>query len=142
MALIDEFNSSQAINPMTLYHVLDWFFMIIHPALILFNITGWIWKKTRKANLILLLITGGSWLILGIWYGIGYCPLTDWHFGVLRKLTTEDLPHSYIKYLADRMTGWKLDETLINYLTASFYFLALICSLIINIRTRFKMKTR
>lgn len=125
-----------------MYYVLDWVFMILHPALILFNLTGWIWKKTRKANLVLLLVTGSSWFILGIWKGLGYCPLTDWHFDVLRKLGTEDPPHSYIKYLAARITGWKVDETLITYLTVTFYFLALICSLIVNIPNRLKMKTR
>jgi len=43
-------------------------------------------EKTRKANLILLLLTGLSWFGLGIFYGWGYCPLTDWHWKVLREL--------------------------------------------------------
>lgn len=127
---------------MTLYYLLDWLFMVLHPALILFNLIGWLWMKTRKTNLILLLVTGSSWFILGIWKGIGYCPLTDWHFEVLRKLGAEDLPHSYIKYLADRVTGWNVAETLVDYLTASLYFLALICSIIVNIRSRVKIKIR
>ncbi|MDH4059101.1 MAG: DUF2784 domain-containing protein [Cyclobacteriaceae bacterium] len=78
------------------YKLLDGLFMVLHPAIILFNLFGWIPRKTRKANLILLLLTGASWFVLGIWKGIGYCPLTDWHFKVLRKLGQTDLPYSYI----------------------------------------------
>jgi len=121
--------------------VLDWFFMIIHPALILFNLFGWIWDKTRKANFILLLLTGGSWFILGLWKGIGYCPFTDWHYEVLQKLGTENIPYSYVKYLADRITGWNIPANLIDTLTISFYFLALICSLAVNFRNRKKTKS-
>ena len=62
-------------------HLADIFFVVFHTALILFNMAGWIWKKTRLANLITLLLTGSSWLVLGLIVGsLGYCPLTDWHF--------------------------------------------------------------
>ncbi len=125
---------------MPIYNILDWFFMILHPAIILFNLTGWILKKTRKANLILLLLTGSSWFILGLWKGIGYCPLTEWHFTVLEKAGAENLPGSYIKYLIERITGWNVTENTANTLTVSLYFMALVCSLIVNIRTRIKMK--
>ncbi len=125
---------------MTVANVLDWFFMILHPAIILFNLTGWMLKKTRKANLILLLITGSSWFILGLWKGIGYCPLTEWHFTVLEKAGAENLPNSYIKYLIHRITGWNVTETTANTLTVSLYFMALVCSLIVNIRSRIKIK--
>jgi len=69
------------------YRILDIFFVVFHTSVILFNLFGWIWRKTRKYNLILLVITGASWLILGLIVGtLGYCPLTDWHFDVLEKL--------------------------------------------------------
>lgn len=125
---------------MTVANVLDWFFMILHPAIILFNLTGWTLKKTRKANLILLLITGSSWFILGLWKGIGYCPLTEWHFNVLEKAGAENLPDSYIKYLIHRITGWNVTENTANTLTVTLYFLALVCSFIVNIRSRIKIK--
>lgn len=125
---------------MTIYNLLDWFFMVLHPAIILFNLAGWMLKKTRKANLILLLLTGSSWLILGLWKGIGYCPLTDWHFTALGKLGAKNLPDSYIKYLFDRITGWNVAENTADSLTVTLYFLALLCSFIVNIRSRIKMK--
>jgi len=125
---------------MSVYNVLDWFFMVLHPAIIVFNLAGWMLKKTRKANLILLLLTGSSWFILGLWKGIGYCPLTDWHFTVLEKKGAENLPDSYIKYLIDRITGWNISEKTADTLTVTLYFLALSCSLIVNISGRIKRK--
>ena len=126
--------------PMSVYNVLDWFFMTLHPAIILFNLAGWMLKKTRKANLVLLLFTGSSWFILGLWKGIGYCPLTDWHFTVLEKAGAENLPDSYIKYLIHRITGWNVTENTADILTVTLYFIALVCSLFVNIRSRMKMK--
>lgn len=83
----------------------DWFFVVFHSTLILFNLFGWIWKKMRKAHLITISLTLLSWGFLGIWYGWGYCPLTDWHWQVLEKLGKTNLPNSYISYLLDRVLG-------------------------------------
>jgi hypothetical protein len=125
-----------------LYQVLDWFFMIFHPVIILFNVLGWIHPKTRKANLILLLLTGFSWGFLGIWMGFGYCPLSDWHFGVLRNLGVTDLPHSYITYLLERITGVRADESLIDILTAVIFSVALLASVYINGKDKWRDKCR
>lgn len=119
--------------PMFVYHFLDIFFMILHPAIILFNLFGWIWKKTRRANLILLLLTGASWFILGLFFGIGYCPFTQWHWEVLRHLGRQHLPESYVKYLALRLTGISFPDRLVDTVTAVCYFLALALSLYVNL---------
>ena len=118
-----------------IYRILDILFVAFHTSLILFNLFGWIWKRTRVANLITLALTGGSWLILGMIVGmIGYCPLTDWHFNILYKLGKTDLPISYIKYLADRLTGLDFDQTLIDNATLYGFIIALIISLLLNAR--------
>ncbi len=118
-----------------LYRILDILFVAFHTSLILFNLFGWIWKRTRVANLITLALTGGSWLILGMIVGmIGYCPLTDWHFNILYKLGKTDLPISYIKYLADRLTGLDFNETLVDNATLYGFIIALIISLLLNAR--------
>ncbi len=118
-----------------LYRILDILFVAFHTSLILFNLFGWIWKRTRLANLITLALTGGSWLILGMIVGmIGYCPLTDWHFNILYKLGKTNLPISYIKYLADRLTGLDFDQTLIDNATLYGFIIALIISLLLNAR--------
>lgn len=124
------------------YKLLDWVFMIVHPALMIFNLVGWIPKKTRRANLFLLLLTGASWFILGIWKGIGYCPLTDWHFQVLRKLGETDLPYSYVAYLMNRLLGWRLSDHATDLLTIVLFVLALTSSIVLNIKDRYSSKTR
>ena len=118
-----------------IYHILDFFFVVFHSLLILFNLFGWIWRKTRIWNLVTLLLTGASWLILGWIVGVpGYCPLTDWHFAVLGKLGKTGLPDSYVKYLADRITGLDLNSGTVDKITLYTFLAALIISLILNIR--------
>lgn len=112
----------------------DLFFLIFHTVLTLFNLTGWIWKKARRLNLITLLLTGASWFILGLFYGIGYCPLTEWHFQILEKLGETNLPYSYIDYLVERLTGVDFDAQLVDIATGVGFFLALGISAILNIR--------
>ena len=115
-----------------MYRFLDIFFVIFHTSLIFFNLFGWIWKKTRRANLYLLLLTGASWGGLGLFYGLGYCPLTDWHFRILEKMGISNLPNSYIKYLADRITGMSFNQDIVDSLTLYLYLAALVISLAIN----------
>jgi hypothetical protein len=122
-------------------HLLDIFFVVFHTALILFNMFGWIWEKTRMANLVTLLLTGCSWLFLGLIVGsLGYCPLTDWHFKILERLGKTDLPYSYIKYLADRVTGLDIDARMADAFTLYGFLVALALSIIINITLRLKKK--
>ncbi len=117
------------------FKVLDIFFIIFHSSLIIFNLFGWVWKKTRIANLVTLLVTAGSWLILGLIVGsLGYCPLTEWHFNVLNRLGIYDLPVSYIKYLIDRLTGININANLVDSVTLWGLVLALVLSVLINIR--------
>lgn len=115
---------------------LDYFFLVFHFILILFNLFGWIWKSTRRLNLITLLLTGGSWFILGIFYGSGYCPFTDWHFKVLQKLGHLNLPNSYIKYITDRLTGLDFNTELVDTVTLVLFLLALVISIYINIQKK------
>jgi len=125
------------------WKVLDIFFVIFHTSIIFFNLFGWIWKRTRKYNLVLLLLTGGSWIFLGLLVGsIGYCPLTDWHFQVLEKLGRTDLPVSYVKYLADRITGLSFNSGLIDSITLYSYLTALVISVFLNIRDFFKARSK
>lgn len=118
--------------------LLDIFFTLFHTSLVFFNLLGWIWKKTRRLNLICLLLTGGSWLFLGIFYGWGYCPLTDWHFQILRKLGYTDLPDSYLSFLFTRLTGIPIDQSLVDAVTLWGLIIALIISLYLNFRHRLK----
>ena len=115
-----------------MFSFLDIFFTISHSLLIILNLFGWIWKPTRKINFITLTLTGGSWFLLGIIYGWGYCPLTDWHFQVLKKLGNANLPNSYIKYLVDRITGFDLNAAFVDRMTLILFILAMGVSVYFN----------
>ncbi|MCD4734651.1 MAG: DUF2784 domain-containing protein [Bacteroidales bacterium] len=113
---------------------LDIFFTIFHTSLILFNLFGWIWKKTRRINLLTLLLTGLSWTFLGLFYGFGYCPFTDWHFMVLYKIGSKGLPSSYISFLIHRFTGIMPDEGIVDMATLIFFLVALGISVYTNLK--------
>ena len=111
---------------------LDVFYTILHLVIIIFNLTGWIWAATRKLHFYCIVITAASWLILGIWFGLGYCPITDWQWEVKERLGEENLPNSFIKYFADRVSGEDISSSLIDNLTALFFLLAAMLSVYVN----------
>ena len=116
------------------WHIANIFFYVFHTVLILFNLFGWLIPGLRRLNLLTLLITFASWGLLGIWYGWGYCFLTDWHYDVLYKLGERGLPGSYIAFLTARLTGWMPPEGLVDTLTLGLAVLALTCSVWANRR--------
>jgi hypothetical protein len=121
--------------------LLDLLLIVVHFAVIGFNLFGWIWKRTRRAHFIVICATGACWLILGIWFGIGYCPITDWDWQIKAKLGIHNLPNSFIKYYADMLMGRSIDANLIDALTAAGFFLAALLSVYFNfIQKRIKLK--
>ena len=96
---------------------LDIFFIVFHSTLILFVLFGWISVKTRKAHLVMVGLTGGSWFILGIFYGIGFCPLTEWHWQVLRQMGETGLPVSYVQYILHRLLGISITASFADKIT-------------------------
>jgi len=97
-----------------MYTVLDFFFIIFHGSWVLFSITGWVWRKTRRIHLITVGLTILSWFGLGMFYGWGYCPSTDWHWEIKRKLEETNLPNSYVKYYVDKLTGFTWDSLVVD----------------------------
>lgn len=110
----------------------DYFFMIFHSLLILFNLFAWLYKPLLKWHLAVLALTFASWSILGIWYGLGYCPVTDWHFNILKALGVTDLPQSYISYLLQRLFDLHLADDVVVGLTLGCSLAALILSVYLN----------
>ncbi len=117
-----------------MYVFLDKFFFVFHSMLIVLILFGWIWRKTRVINFIVVLLTALSWTVLGIWYGFGFCPCTDWHWQVREKLGYFDMPSSYTKFLIDSLTGLDVNEKLVDILAVSFLVLALFFSVFTNVR--------
>ena len=113
--------------------LLDGFLTFLHLAIILFNLFGWIPRYTRTAHLISIIVTAASWFLLGIWFGMGYCPITDWQWQVKEKLGETNLPSSFIKYYADKITGSNIDPILIDRITAGCFAGAAIVSLFVNL---------
>lgn len=89
-----------------LYRSADIFFSLLHGCLVLFNLTGWVYKPARRLHLLTTGMTVLSWFGLGIFYGWGFCPCTQWHWDIKSRLGITDLPYSYVKYYADRFTGF------------------------------------
>lgn len=124
---------------------LNIFFFVFHTAIMIFNCFGWLWKRSRRLNLITLFLTAGSWFILGIWFGWGYCLCTDWHWHVREKLGLYDQSVSYVHFLILKITGLNINPGLVDKLTVSIFFLTFILSIWLNIRdyrkTKFKKKS-
>lgn len=112
--------------------LLDIFFTVFHIGLVLFNLSGWIWAKTRKAHLITITATLASWFILGAWYGWGYCPFTEWHWQVKEKLGEQNLPSSFIKYYADKISGKNIDAAFVDRATLAVFIVLTIVTVYIN----------
>lgn len=79
-------------------------FFVFHTAWVAFNCAGWIWRRTRPWQLATSSLTALSWVGLGIWYGWGYCPCTDWHWQVRARLGLDN-PPSYVQLLIREITG-------------------------------------
>lgn len=120
--------------------IADWFFFVFHFLLVVFILIGWVWKKTRPWNLVCLLLTFSSWFLLGLIYGIGFCPFTEWHWQVLYRLGHTGLPDSYISYLILRSTGLSLSQGLVDHITVISAFISFIVSVILNISDRINYK--
>ena len=125
-----------------MYEILHIFFLVFHSFLILFNLFGWVWKPLRKANLVTLLLTGLSWFLLGIFYGIGYCPLTDWHYQILYELGKTNLPNSYIQYLLDTFFSVSVSQNITDTWTMILFFVALVCSIYVNFLYKLLNRTK
>jgi hypothetical protein len=108
-------------------------FVVLHILLILFVVFGWIPKRTRKLHFLVVILVALSWFVLGIFFGFGYCPLTDLQWNIKLKLQEEELPFSFIKYLLDNITGYNFNETLIDYVTLFIFVSVFIISTYLNI---------
>lgn len=113
-------------------HFWDALLTVAHLALVIFNLFGWIPRATRKAHLVTIVLTAASWFVLGIWFGMGYCPLTDWQWDVKRQLGERNLPPNFIEYFAEKVAGRDFDAALVGLMITVFFALAAGLSLYVN----------
>lgn len=122
--------------------LLDIFLCFLHLSIIGFNLTGWIWKRTRRLHLMVVGLTAFSWLVMGLWKGIGYCPITDWEWQVKAQRGITDLPHSFITWLLETMTGARIPDQLVDTATAITFGVVAVLSIYFNFLRPYFMQNR
>ena len=114
--------------------ILDITFYFLHISVILLNLFLWLIPRFRRWHLIIAGLTLFSWFVIGLKYGMGYCPLTDWHWEVKRHMGQTNLANSFVKHLFDQFTLIELTPKQADLLTGVSFGVAIILSLIVNIK--------
>ncbi len=117
-------------------NLLDWAFHFFHLTVIIINLTFWIFPRTLRIAQITQLLTLLSWFGFGMFYGFGYCFLTDWQWQLKERMGEKELPMSYIKLVLDRTTGQDWNPELIDRATLVALLLAVVGCLIQTFRNK------
>jgi hypothetical protein len=112
--------------------LLDIFYTVLHLVIIVFNVTGWILPRTRKLHLWFVATTCFCWVILGIWYGFGYCPVTEWQWEVKEQLGEHDLPASFITYMLNNVFGLHVPESAVITGTGVVFLIVILITIYVN----------
>ena len=112
-------------------------FFVLHTAWIVITCLGWMWRRTRPWQLAAVLLTVLSWVGLGVWYGWGYCPFTDWHWNVRARLGYHD-PPSYVQLLIRELTGSDIGATAADTLAVGALGVAALLGVALTIRARIR----
>lgn len=116
-----------------LYRLLNGLFHFFHIAIVIFLMTGWMFPQFRLAHLVLILLTLGSWFILGRWLGKGYCPVSDWHWKIKEALGPGRPGGTYIHLLLERITGRVLDSSAVDRAVVNWTLALAGISIVVNI---------
>ena len=102
---------------------LDWLITALHVLVVLAFCFLWIPQSTARLHGWLVAIVAASWLGLGVVLskGIGYCFLTDLGWRVKRARGETHLPGSFLKYLADHVTGSDVPARLVDGTAAALF---------------------
>ena len=106
-------------------------FHAVHLIVILWNCFAWLNPAWRFYHLMGILLTWFSWIILGYFYGFGYCFLTDWHWQYLRSQGENGLPASYITYIL-RLMSLEISPFIVDIITVSAFISASVISIYLN----------
>lgn len=122
------------------YQSLNIAFFLFHTVFITFILFAWLWKRARPAHLAACLLTAFSWGVLGIHYGFGYCPCTDWHWKVRYELGLYDMPRSYLKFLFDKLTGLDANPWWVDTIAVVVFVLLTLLSLFLNLHAWYHIR--
>jgi hypothetical protein len=122
--------------PAAVDQLLNVAFFVFHTSWVVFNCVGWMWRRTRRWHLATVALTAASWFGLGVMYGWGYCPCTDWHWQVRERLGYRD-PPSYMQLLIAEVTGGlDLPSTAVDVGTVAVLLIVAVLSTVLNVRDR------
>ncbi|HPX55987.1 MAG TPA: DUF2784 family protein [Syntrophales bacterium] len=117
-----------------LYPLLNFMLHVLHACIISFTLLGWLWGPWRLYHLAWIVLTLGSWYGLGLWMGMGYCPVTEFHWTVKEKLGEGRPECNYIYYWLAKLPAMTFDPGRVEKATVISTLLAGTVSLILNIR--------
>lgn len=114
----------------TMLIFLDITCFVLHTLLILFNLAGWAFRRTRLAHLVVLSLTLFSWFVMGAYYGWGYCLCADWQFQIRRQLGYVDVETSYLQLLARQVFGLTFSRSVSDWVAGTALVLIVIATAI------------
>jgi len=106
-------------------------FFIFHTLIMVFNLTGWIFRRTRILHIVCLGATLFSWFVMGASRGMGYCVCTDWHFQIRRAMGINDHVHSYIQLIAKSFFGVEMDRMTSDFAAGRGLLFILLATLVV-----------
>lgn len=115
------------------YILLNSLLHIFHLTMIFFCLFGWIFSETRLAHFGLVLLILGSWFGLGLFFGFGYCPITDLQWRVKREYGEMPSTEYYVKYMIDKITGRDNNPKIVNNMTTYVLLGLAVISTILNL---------
>jgi hypothetical protein len=117
-----------------LYPFLNLLFHTLHAFIIVFTVFGWLWPAWRLVHLVWIILTLGSWYVLGIWMGVGYCPVTDLHWTIKEKLGKGRPQCNFIYYWLSKISDISWDPEHVDNAIVGVTVLTCMISLFLNVR--------
>jgi hypothetical protein len=115
-------------NPF-LHTMLSWWLHVIHAAMIVFVLVGWMRQRWMFAHRITVTAVWLSWAGLGWYVGhLGYCILTDYQWRLLKQMGITDLPQSYIEFLIQLVWNEDIPDRPLGLLAATLFLIVTLLS--------------
>lgn len=112
-----------------LLNITDTSLTIFHDAFTIWNLIGWIFSGLpRKIHFIGIHLTLFSWVVLGYFYGLGYCIITDVHYSIKYCMGQTHLPPSYIQLRIQDIFGLLPNLEITNTVVGIIFVILLLVS--------------
>ena len=118
---------SEAAPPLHL-RLLDLLMHALHLSVIGFFLVGWLLPSLLLWHFLLSLSILFSWLVLGYFFGFGYCLITDLQWRLKASMGEQPETPYYVKYMLNRCGGAHVPAHLSDAVTTWLFFGVLIVS--------------